>query len=127
MSSNDAVYAADDGTIYFIEFKNGSFKEVEIAKKGIGSAMLAMDLGMVDSLKDLRRKAVYILVYKQSVIEDKQTASQKKLSGNLRKKSGRRITKLAILKEVDWIYHESFSYTVEEFESEFVKKIIEKR
>lgn len=125
LSSNDAVYVANNGVVYFVEFKNGSLKKVDIAKKGIGSAMLAMALGIVDSLKELQERAVYILVYNAAYIENKQTKSQKKISANLRQKSGRTITKLPIMKEVDWIYHESFSYTVNEFESEFIKKIVE--
>ena len=125
LSSNDAVYITDDEILYFVEFKNGSFKKVDIAKKGIGCAMLAMDLGLVHSLKELQERAVYILVYNAAYIENKQTKSQKKISANLRQKSGRTITKLPIMKEVDWIYHESFSYTVKEFESEFIKNIVE--
>lgn len=125
LSSNDAVYITDDEILYFVEFKNGSFEKVEIAKKGIGSAMLAMDLGLVHSLKELQERAFYILVYNSEFIENKQTKSQKKISGNLRRKSGRTITKLPVMKEVDWIYHETFSYTVKEFESEFIQKIVE--
>ena len=125
LSSTDAVYITNDGIIYFIEFKNGTFEKIEIAKKGIGSAMLAMDLGLVNSMKELQCKAVYILVYNPSVIEAKQTESQKKLSSNLRKKSKGRITCLPVLKEVAWIYRDAFSYTIEEFKSEFVQKIIE--
>ena len=125
LSSNDAVYITNDRIPYFVEFKNGSFEKLDIAKKGIGSALLAMDLGIVHSLKELQENAVYILVYNSAIIENKQTEPQKKISGNLRRKSGRKITKLPVMNEVNWIYHETFSYTVEEFESEFIQKIVE--
>lgn len=124
MSSTDAVYVTNDSVPYFIEFKNGSIDRINIQKKGIGSAMLAMDLGIVDSLKELQDKAVYILVYNEAVIEQQQSKSQKRMSNTMRQRAGRKVRRLSELDGVAWIYHEAFSYTVSEFEENFINSII---
>lgn len=124
MSSADAVYVTNNSVPYFIEFKNGSINSLNIQKKGIGSAMLAMDLGIVDSLKELQDKAVYILVYNEAVIEYRQSKSQKRILNATRQRAGREVRHLSELNGVAWIYHEVFSYTVSEFEANFINPIV---
>lgn len=124
MSSADAVYVTNDSVPYFIEFKNGSINRLNIQKKGIGSAMLAMDLGIVDSLKELQDKAVYILVYNEAVIEHQQSKSQKRMLNATRQRAGREVRRLIELDGVAWICHEAFSYTVTEFEENFINPIV---
>lgn len=124
LSSNDAVYISNDGVPYFIEFKNGSVEKLDIQKKGIGSAILAMDLGIVDSLKELQAKAVYILVYNADVIENKQSKSQKNISNKIRRKAGRKEIRLKELDGVTWLYHATYSYRVSEFEEKFINAIV---
>lgn len=125
LSSNDAVYISHEGTPYFIEFKNGSIDKVDIQKKGVGSAMLAMEIGIAESLKELQEKAIYILVYNESAIVQKQAQSQKRLSNATRRKGNRKIRRLIELNGVAWIYHEAFSYTISEFEENFINPIVE--
>ena len=125
LSSNDAVYISDDGVPYFIEFRNGSVEKLEIQKKGIGSAILAMDLGIIESLKELREKAVYILVYNATVIENKQTKSQKIISNGIRRKADRVRIRLKALDGVAWLYHDAYSYSVYEFQEKFISLIVE--
>ncbi len=125
LSSNDAVYISNNGIPYFIEFKNGTIDKLDIQKKGVGSAILAMDLGIVDSLKELQEKAVYILVYNDAVIETKQTKSQNSISNDIRRKAYREERRLNALNGVAWLYHAAYSYSVSEFEKKFICRIIE--
>ena len=133
LASNDALYVTEQGDCYFIEFKNGAlthsrndqrrdeYKEENLKSKVYCSLAMALDLKLSDSFDSFKDKFRYILVYNKdrlgsssnTVIEDDLQVLSK---ANLQ---------LPIVKEFEWIFKEAISYTKEEFEREFIQKIVE--
>ena len=121
-SSVDAVYITSSGYIYFIEFKNGNtIKRDEINHKACASLILAHDLKLIPSLDYAKSCGIHIIVYnssRQKGIENYKTYAR------LRKLSNREC-RLQQAKNLDWLFFDSLSYNQDEFEREFIQKIVE--
>ena len=133
LASNDALYVTEQGDCYFIEFKNGALthsrndqqrdegKEENLKTKVYCSLAIALDLKLADNFEAFKNKFRYILVYNKdrlgsfsnAVIEDDLQILSK---ANLQ---------LPVVREFEWIFKESLSYTKEEFEEKFINTIVE--
>lgn len=133
LASNDALYVTEQGDFYFIEFKNGALthsqkdkskdyvKEENLKSKVYCSLAIALDLKFADSFKAFKEKFHYILVYNKDKLG---SPSNTKIDDDVQELSKANL-QLPIVKEFEWIFKESLSYTKEEFEMEFIKKIVE--
>lgn len=119
--SVDAFYIDNSGIPYFIEFKNGkNIKNDEINHKACSSILIACDINMVPSFSYVKQRGIHIIVYnklKQPNIENY------KINAWIRKLS-KRECRLQQAKNLDWLFAESFSYNQDEFDAEFIKKVL---
>lgn len=61
--SNDALYKDINGRWYFIEFKNGSFKQNDMYRKIYDSLIMLIDMKIINTFEDIRNNFCYIFVY----------------------------------------------------------------
>lgn len=86
-SSNDGLYINKDKKMMFIEFKNAKsevIKEYDLGKKNYDSVCILSDILNI-SIRDLRKKTKYILVYsseKNPIIDFGQALLKKSSSPN---------------------------------------------
>ena len=133
LASNDALYITEQGDCYFIEFKNGALtlsrndhhrdpgKEENLKSKVYCSLAIAQDLKLADNFESFKDKFRYILVYNKDRLG---SPSNIEIEDDLQRLSKSNL-QLPIVKEFEWIFKESLSYTKEEFESKFIQKIVE--
>lgn len=129
LSSNDALYCCE-GKYVFIEFKNGKLikrnnDEIrKLEKKNINSMFILLDLTK-NSFHELSEKTDYILVYNKekndiSKIGDyfiKQGKSKKEIQDN------DEIISFGLEKFKGYCFKNVHTYSKEEFETKFVKRI----
>ena len=116
IKSNDALFIQDENYV-FIEFKNGemkNIKEFELHKKIYDSVLIFCDI-FNKTLKDTRIEMDYILVYNSKYNE--------KLGGQFLGKMKIVTEKLRLEKFEKYFFNKVHTYSKEEFETEFVKKI----
>lgn len=65
--SNDALYKDINGRWYFIEFKNGSFKQNDMYRKIYDSLIMLIDMKIINTFEDIRNNFCYIFVYKLDI------------------------------------------------------------
>lgn len=119
LPSNDAFYVTKEGCCYFIEFKNGKFKAKRITPKATASVLLAIDVGLFQDFRDVKENCSYILVYD----EEKNPPSAQRVD-NFVYQLGRTSRQLEQVRSIRWIYKTVNSLTKEEFEEEFLGKIV---
>ena len=109
--SNDALIVRSDGTLLFIEFKNGKTKNLkleELRAKACESVVLAMNLKIVESLDEVKSRVDYMLVFTERKRIDSAHLELAKLAG--KKMHPRAIDSF------EWIFRNVDSYTAKEFE-----------
>ncbi len=133
LASNDALYVTDEGEFYFIEFKNGALcksiknkekdegKEENLKSKVYCSLAMALDLKLAESFDSFKQQYRYILVYNKDKLG---TLSNICIEEEILEHAGFSVT-LPIVKEFAWLFKDVISYTKEEFEREFIQKIVE--
>ncbi|MEI0566928.1 hypothetical protein, partial [Brachyspira pulli] len=65
VSSVDAIYKFTNGNIYLIEFKSGSVSKEDVYKKAYDTYIALLELKLIKNINDSKRRAVYIMVYKE--------------------------------------------------------------
>ena len=85
--SNDALYKDINGRWYFIEFKNGSFKQNDMYRKIYDSLIMLIDMKIINTFEDIRNNFCYIFVYNDEKNNKAQkTESLGKIYASIRKK-----------------------------------------
>lgn len=116
IKSCDALFLDASGAPFFIEFKNGAFNENDLREKIFPSILMAMDLGLIESLKDACNRASFVLVYN----------AKRSARDNIKHQLDRISHKVFIHKkarEYKWLFGENvFSYTPDEFAEKFLSK-----
>ena len=65
--SNDALYKDINGRWYFIEFKNGSFKQNDMYRKIYDSLIMLIDMKIINTFEDIRNNFCYIFYCKLDI------------------------------------------------------------
>lgn len=120
LSSNDAYYVTNDGQRYFIEFKNGNIRAKKINAKATASVLLAIEMGLFQDFRDVQENCTYILVYN----EEKYSPSAQTMD-NFVQQLAHHPRQLQQVQSIRWIYKTVTSLTKNEFELEFLKKVVE--
>ena len=127
IKSNDALYFGRDKD-YFIEFKNGKITNeivFDIRKKIYDSILIFCDY-YSKTLKDTREKMEYILVYDCNLkhpTKFEEEKSDKKFLQNLMANSNSEIIKFGLRDFESYFFKNVHTYSKEEFEEKFVKRI----
>ena len=117
IKSNDVLFIKNDKFV-FIEFKNGkNIKRYDLQQKNYDSILIFNDI-FNKTLKDTRIEMDYIMVYNSKYNE--------KLGGQFLGKMKIVTEKLGLEKFEKYFFNKVHTYSKEEFEEKFVKKI-EKR
>lgn len=119
--SVDAFFLTKSGVPYFIEFKYGkNIKSDDINHKACSSVVMACDLQLVNSLELVKKRGIHIIVYNKN---NQPGIEQKKIYGRIRGLS-KRECRLQQARNLDWLFFDSLSYNQDEFEREFIQKIV---
>ena len=147
--SNDALFLTKT-ECFFIEFKNGKIDNTvnfEINKKIYDSLLILFDLDYTDSngqkinsISYTRENMNYILVYnKEKYLESRRTMQTEagfkrqqtevtasphrdKLYSTMRKLANEEFIKFGLDQFKNYLFKNVYTYTVEEFEKEFIQK-----
>ncbi len=121
LKSCDAFYVANDDQCYFIEFKTGNIKGSD--EKARASLLIAMDLNIVHDLRDSQTRFTYILVYSE-VKYPNEPEHLTEMFNDLNNDANPQLSPSHICRNLKWLFHQAIPYTAEQFEEEFIKKIV---
>lgn len=138
-ASNDALYVTDSGEFYFIEFKCWNLpnstsvsttNKKKLKDKIAWSLLMADDLGILSTHADWKTRFRYVLVYRKSGLTsdscneiDDGIVAQSEMDADI--DEVQESLHLPFLDEYKWLFKNVYSFTAEEFEREFIQKIVE--
>lgn len=116
LASNDALFFDNSGSITFVEFKNGQFKARELHEKSRESVLMALDLNLAKSLKEIQSTATYILVYNPANVFRKRTDSQEltTIFGRIQTNALATVLKDKLSPQ-RWLFKDTYAFTSNEF------------
>lgn len=124
--TNDALYCTEEGKWYFVEFKNGGIKKDEIYRKIYDSLIMLLETGMIPDYQFARENISYILVYnKEKIMQEKQikdNGAKEQIHRHMERKQEQLFCLFELEKLCGYVFHETNTYTKEQFEQLFVKK-----
>lgn len=131
--SNDALFCDIAGKLIFIEFKNGHMngkKQHDVRKKVFDSLLIFTDI-IKRGISYTRGNVDYILVYNEAKNSDspedidrnvQASSSRDQIAKTLMRKGGRNYIKFGLGIFERYCFSNVYTYTVREFEDEFVAK-----
>lgn len=139
--SNDALYFAENGKIYFIEFKNGFMtpkKVYEVYNKIYDSLLIFNDI-VGKTISFCRENVYFILVYNESNNHgkngdeeqdaskkdeaEKQDSAKSQIAKHIHKKAKRKFERFGLKRFEKIYFKEVYAYTEMEFKEFFIEKI----
>lgn len=131
--SNDALLSLPDGSLVFVEFKNGYIdrKDQHDIRKKIFDSMLMFSDIVETGISKTRAEMDYILVYNQTKNPPESSNAKTKVSDSeSRDTIAKKLLNLGSASYVkygldifrNYCFREVYSYTVQEFEENFLKK-----
>lgn len=119
--SNDALYKDINGRWYFIEFKNGSFKQNDMYRKIYDSLIMLIDMKMINTFEDIRNNFCYIFVYNDEKNNKAQkTESLGKIYASIQKNAQQEAKIMGIGNLEGYLFKETHTYSKEQFENKFI-------
>lgn len=120
--SNDALYICDEKEWYFIEFKNGFVEKADIYRKIYDTLILFIELNIIKDFNFSRNNIGYILVFNDDKAYHK-SKSRKNIYSHIFSKANEEEKLFDIEKFEGYLFKETHTYTKEDFNSVFLKKI----
>lgn len=119
--SNDALYIGEDGSWYFVEFKNGSIHKSELYRKLYDSVIMLIELEIIPDLNYAREHISYILVYNSNKYPKIQESANRSETFSYIVKRAKMEEKLFDIDKFEkYILKETHTYSKEQFIKNFV-------
>ena len=122
--SNDALYIESENLWHFIEFKNGEVKKHEVYRKIYDSLIMLVEMNIIPNLEFSRKHITYTLVYNSDKYSRaKKSVERDKVYGHTRRMAKKERMMFEIEKFEKYLFSETHTYTVDEFNENFVSRI----